>query len=114
MIACYADRTSLRPGESFGLCASGDHGPVSVEIARVGAERTVVLRLEGVAVGDHPTPADAVSAGCNWPAAVAITVGADWRSGYYDIAVTDAAGETAHHFLCVRAARGANSARCWC
>lgn len=106
MIACYADRTSLRPGETFGLCASGDQGPVSVEIARVGAGRQVVLRREGVAVGDHPTPPDAISNGCNWPAAAQIAVGDDWPSGYYDIAVTDAAGETTHHFICVRAARG--------
>jgi len=106
MIACYADRTSLRPGESFGLCASGDQGPVSVEIARVGADRTIVLRRDGVAVDNHPTPVDAVSAGCNWPAAIEITIGDDWRSGYYDIVVTDTAGERAHHFICVRAVRG--------
>jgi hypothetical protein len=106
MIACYADRTSLRPGETFGLCASADGGTCSVEIARVGAERQVVFRQDGVAVGDHPTPADAVSAGCGWPVALTVTVGADWRSGYYDIMLTDAAGETAHHFLCVKAARG--------
>ena len=43
MIACYADRTSLRPGERFGLCASGDHGPFHLEITRIGAGREVVV-----------------------------------------------------------------------
>ena len=106
MIACYADRTSLRPGDSFGLCASGDNGPFALEIARVGADREVVLRQDGLAIGCHPTPADAVSGGCRWPVALTLRVGDDWRSGYYDLVLTDAAGKTAHHFICVRAAAG--------
>lgn len=103
MIACYTDKTSLFPGESFGLHASADGGPCRLEVARVGAERRSVLVREGVHVGRHETPADADRNGCHWPCAVRIEVGADWPSGYYDIALSDAAGETARHFICVKA-----------
>jgi hypothetical protein len=74
-------------------------------IARVGAERTLVFEAE-VSVGDHPTPEEADRNGCGWPEAMSVTVGADWRSGYYDIVLTDADGEAAHHFICVKAPAG--------
>lgn len=105
MLACYTDALSVRPGETFHLHASADAGPCTLEIARVGAGREVALRLEGLAVGDHPTPEHADRDGCGWPAAAQIEVGADWRSGYYDIQLTDAAGEATHHFVVVRAAQ---------
>ncbi len=70
----------------------------------------MVLRREGLAVGDHPTPEHADRDGCGWPAACEIAVGADWRSGYYDIPLTDAAGEATHHFVCVKPARPAAKA----
>jgi hypothetical protein len=105
MIACYLDRTSAFPGESVTLHASGDGGPCVLEFARVGAERVSVWRGDDIAVSHHPTPAEADRLGCGWPAAVTVEVGAGWRSGYYDVVLTNAAGEAAHHFLCVKAAR---------
>jgi hypothetical protein len=105
MIACYLDRTSLFPGETFAVHASGDGGPCTLELARVGAERVSVWRQSDIAVGDHPTPAEADRLGCGWPPAIQVEVGADWRSGYYDVIMTDGAGEEAHHFLCVKAKR---------
>lgn len=103
MLACYTDKLSVRPRERFHLHASADAGPCTLEIARVGAAREVVLRREGVSVGDHPTPEHADRDGCGWPAAAEIEAGAGWASGYYDIALTDAAGEETHHFVVVRA-----------
>jgi hypothetical protein len=108
MTALYTDKLSVAPGESFAIHASSAAGLCQLEIARVGASRKVVLR-QAVTVGSHPTPPDADANGCGWPVAVTITAGSDWRSGYYDIALTDAKGETAHHFVCVRA--GAAKAR---
>jgi hypothetical protein len=111
MTACYTDRISARPGDSIALHASSAGGGACVlEIARVGARRRVVHRAT-VTVGDHPTPDEADARGCGWPAACAITVGADWDSGYYDIALADAAGETAHHFVCIRPAAQATRAK---
>ncbi|MDR3509465.1 MAG: DUF4350 domain-containing protein [Caulobacteraceae bacterium] len=105
MLACYTDRLSLRPGERFALHASATHGPCALEIARIGAERKVVLRQDGVAIADHPTPERPDIYGCGWPAALEIEAGADWISGYYDIKLTDAAGEIAHHFVCLKPAK---------
>ena len=111
MTACYTDTLSLRPGEHFALHASSAQGPCALEIARVGAARQVVHRQASIPVGHHPTPDHADRDGCGWPAALTIEVGTDWPSGYYDIVLTDAAGEAAHHFVVVKpAARTARAA----
>ena len=110
MPACYTDRLSVRPGERFALHASSATPDCRLEIARVGAGREVVLTRD-VSVGDHPILDEADRNGCGWPACAEIEVGADWRSGYYDIVLTDAAGEAAHHFVCVKAAAGAPGSR---
>lgn len=86
------------------LHASTPNSPCRIEIARVGRERTVVLTVDAVAVGDHPTPDNADKNGCGWPVAASFEVGAEWPSGYYDITLTDAAGAAAHHMLCVKSA----------
>ncbi len=99
--ALYSDRLSARPGERVALYASVPASPCRIEVARIGAGRKVVLRLEGVAVGDHPTPPDADRHGCGWPEAASFEVG-DWASGYYDITLADAEGRTGRHMLCVK------------
>ncbi|WP_374571193.1 N,N-dimethylformamidase beta subunit family domain-containing protein [Phenylobacterium sp.] len=111
MLACYTDRLSVRPGERFSLHASARGGPCSLEVARVGAGREVVLSREGIAVGDHPAPEHVDRDGCGWPACLEVEVGQDWKSGYYDIALTDAAGETTHHFVCVKPPVGERRAK---
>jgi len=110
MPACYTDRLSVRPGERFALHASSSHPHCRLEIARVGAGRQLVLSQD-LDVGDHPTPAEADRYGCGWPIAAEIAVGADWASGYYDIVLSDGAGQTAHHFVCVKAPLGAPGAK---
>jgi len=110
LLACYTDRLSARPGERFALNASASRGPCTFELARLGAGRDVVLRREDVVVGDHPTPAQADRDGCGWPAALAIEVG-DWPSGYYDIRLTDTAGDESHHFIVVKPPTGARRAK---
>jgi hypothetical protein len=105
MPSCYTNILSCRPGEPFALHASSERGPCTLEIARVGRAREVVLRREGILVGDHTVPARPDRDGCDWPVACEIEAGNDWRSGYCDIALTDTSGETAHHFVCVKPAR---------
>jgi hypothetical protein len=109
MTWCYTDRWSARPGERVSLHASSAAGPCALEVARIGAERQVVLS-QTVEVGDHPRPEHADRDGCGWPAALEIAVGADWASGYYLITLTDSEGGVAHHFLCVKPARPAAKA----
>ncbi|MFM2077560.1 MAG: hypothetical protein RJA49_1450 [Actinomycetota bacterium] len=58
-----------------------------------------------VPAGDHPTPRDASAAGCDWPAAVAVSAAADWRSGYYEVVLTidvDGKTRTDHAFFVLR------------
>jgi hypothetical protein len=101
---CYTNQLSAYPGETITLHASAAKNPCTLEIARVGVARDVVLR-QAVTAGDHAIPDHADRDGCNWPVATEIIVGAEWRSGYYDIVLTDAAGDTAHHFVCVKPAK---------
>ncbi|MEI9996271.1 MAG: N,N-dimethylformamidase beta subunit family domain-containing protein [Rhizomicrobium sp.] len=108
MTALYTDRLSVKPGETFALHASSDAGPCTLEIARVGAVREIV-HTTTLDPGAHPAPPDADAKGCAWPVADTLTAGADWRSGYYDIVLTDTTGAEAHHFVCVTA--GATRAR---
>jgi len=101
---CYTDHLSAYPGTAISLHASAANNPCTLEIARVGTERGVVLRRM-INVGDHAIPDHADRDGCDWPVATGIAIGTDWRSGYYDIALADAAGDTAHHFVCVKPAK---------
>lgn len=57
---------------------------VTVEVARVGAEREVVWTGE-VAVDHHPLGPEADTEGCDWPVSATIPVGLEWRSGFYDV-----------------------------
>ena len=106
MTAFYTNRHSVLPGESFTLHASSASSPCRLEVARQGLSREIVFEQAVVEVDDHPTPSEADMHGCGWPACLSIEVGESWRSGYYDIVLTDAGGETTRHFVCVRAAPG--------
>ncbi|TWU17342.1 N,N-dimethylformamidase beta subunit [Novipirellula galeiformis] len=89
----YANQVSVAAGEeiSFHVSASGDAFDMRVE--RVGAERTKVLEKSQIACATHPIPDRASSHGCNWPAALTITVPPDWASGYYEATLTLNDGE---------------------
>src|SRR5579864_7088229 len=109
MLACYTDVLSCRPGQSAALYASSStSGLCSLEIARVGRSRDVTLEAEHIAVKRQDVPPRPDIEGCGWPAVFTIEVGADWRSGYYDIVLRNRDGECAHHLLCVKPARGAD------
>jgi hypothetical protein len=105
----YCWPQSVGPGEQVALHLSSAGGrAVAVEVARVGAVREVVW-ADTVPAGDHPTPPRADESGCDWPAAVALTVDPEWRSGYYEVVLTiDVAGAARrdHAFFVVRPPAG--------
>ena len=85
----YCWPQSATAGERVALHLSSAGGrPVSIEVARVGAEREVVFEEHDVPAGDHPTPADAPEHGCDWPVATEIDVDPSWRSGYHEVLLT--------------------------
>lgn len=84
----YCWPQSVPPGGTVALHLSSAGGRVvDVEVARVGARREVVWH-DQVPAGDHPTPLDAHSHGCDWPAAATVTAQPGWRSGYYEVQLT--------------------------
>jgi len=111
MPGCYTSVLSCRPGERVTLHASAEHSPCTLEIARIGKSREIAARIEQLSIGAHPLPERPDRNGCGWPPACEIVIGESWRSGYYDLQLTDSRGETAHHFLCVRPAPGAHRAK---
>src|SRR5690606_1664842 len=111
----YCWPQSVEGGDVVGLHLSSARGrPVSVEVARVGAERTVVHVERDVPAEDHPTPPDAATAGRGWPAAMALTVDPSWRSGYYEVLLEielDGKRRQSHAFFVVRPPAGRPTAR---
>ena len=85
----YCWPQSVAPGERVSLhLSSAGARAVSVEVARVGATRTVVFTESDVPADDHPTPLDAPEHGCGWPVASEIGVEESWPSGYYEVILT--------------------------
>jgi hypothetical protein len=74
------------------LSSSGGR-PVRIEVARVGASRDVVTRIDAAAAEEHEIPVDAFSDGCGWPVALTLDVGPDWRSGYYEVVLEIEVGD---------------------
>ena len=66
VVTGYCWPQSVGQGERVDLHLSSSGGrPVRVEVARVGARREVVFSSDAVAAGEHETPSDAASKGCN-------------------------------------------------
>lgn len=103
----YPDVVSAMPGSTVRVHASSAAGPCTLTVSRIGAERVERMRIDGIEIGDHPTPGDPDANGCGWPEAMSFVVGDDWASGYYDLELTDADGSSTRHFICVTPAPSA-------
>ena len=101
---CWPQSATAGQVVSVHVSSSGGR-PVAIEVARVGGERTVVHRSEGVEAGDHPTPLDADRNGCGWPAALTLEIARTWTSGYYEVVLeidVDGKARRDHAFFVVR------------
>lgn len=83
----YAGQRSVAQGEEVTLHVSTTAAKYDLEVARLGAERVVVWKKAGVPGQAYPVPEDASAMGCRWPESVRVPVGADWKSGYYEVAL---------------------------
>src|SRR5688572_17452526 len=90
----YAGRVSCRPGEEVGLHVSTSAAKYSVEIARLGATREIMLTTNGIYGASYPVPENASSHGCGWTASFKLLVPEQWKSGYYQavLRVADSGG----------------------
>ena len=115
VVTGYCWPQSVGAGEQVGLHLSSSGGrPVRVEVARVGARRTVVFRRRR-GRGRRARDADGRDAnGCGWPAALTLDVDPTWRSGYYEVVLeidVDEQGATRPRVL-RRAPGGRRAASC--
>jgi hypothetical protein len=79
----YAGRVSYQPGEEASLHISTSAAAYSLEIARIGVAREVVMTKSGLKGAAHSVPENASSHGCGWPASLTFKIPDDWKSGYY-------------------------------
>jgi hypothetical protein len=117
----YAGQVSVAQGEELPLHVSTTAAKFEVEVARLGAERTIVWRKGDIPGQAQPVPEDASANGCHWPESLRVPVGVEWKSGYYEVVLraVDAGGKWTHRgrrtaegsaFFIVRSARpGATS-----
>jgi hypothetical protein len=95
----YADPWSVRPGEEVRFHVSTNAREYDLEVARVGATDEVVYTREHLPGAEHPVgddsgrPGAGAMYGCKWPAACAVRIPADWRSGFYRV-VLRSGGQT--------------------
>lgn len=91
----YARNQSVIAGDTVELCCSTTADRVLVDVARIGAAREVVHRA--VVRGTHQdVPDDASSRGCGWEVTHHFRIPADWRSGYYEVRLSDNGPDTPH------------------
>lgn len=94
----YAGKISLAQGEELPLHVSTTAATFEVEVARLGAKREVVWKKSDAVGHAHPVPEDASAFGCRWPESLKVPVGADWKSGYYEVSLraADTGGKWTH------------------
>src|SRR6476661_3900358 len=66
-IHTYAGPISCEQGETVDLFVSTSANQYAIEVARLGAQRTIVYERSGITGARHEAPADASYNGCRWP-----------------------------------------------
>lgn len=109
-IWAYTGKPSYAPGEVMTLHVSTTCARYRVDIRRDGTGTGTVWHSGEIAGVFHPAPPDCSAAGCGWPAALEIPMGADWPSdGYLVVLEGDHANGPARHahVVLIRAAEPA-------
>ncbi len=109
-LAGYTGRVSYAPGEEVTLHVSTNAPAFSVEISRYGLKPEKLWEQKDVPGREHPVPEDAPSMGCRWPAALTVKIPAEWKSGFYRVALQAGAAQASCFFV-LRAAEPGKTAR---
>lgn len=100
----YAGQVSYAPDEALTLHVSTSAPAFSAEIVRIGAERVSVWKQDEIAGASHGIPENASSNGCGWPVALSVPIPAEWKSGYYEVALRAGSGSGSCYFVLREAA----------
>src|SRR5258706_10454559 len=87
-VEAYCGELSVLPGATIALHVSCRADRYDIEIHRWGATRELVWSAADLAGQEHAIPADADANGCDWPAALTVPIGDQWRSGVYLVTLT--------------------------
>ena len=108
LVEGYPTRQSALPGEDVTFCCSSQATTFSATVTRVGGEREPVWHRAGIAGTVQPVPTDAYATGCGWDETFTVPVGADWRSGFYEVVLraddVERPEAVSHAFFAVRSA----------
>ena len=107
----YPGQRSHVAGEGVTFHLSSNLGNVNLEIARVGADRQVVWKGQGIQVEDQPVPAHASSHGCDWPISVTVEIPGDWQSGCYEATASSGGTQGNPMFFVVRSSNPGRDAK---
>jgi len=113
-IAGYTDRSSYAPGEEVVFHLSANVDKLTMKISRLGLATELVLEKPDIAVSAHSIPDRASSHGCQWPATTVVKIPNDWKSGYYQVALSadkDGKKVSSNLFVIVRAAVPGSTSR---
>lgn len=109
-IAGYTGNVSYAPGDELTLHVSTTAPVFAAEITRHALQPERVWTKSELPGQSHPVPPDASSMGCRWPQSVVLKIPAEWRSGYYRVALR--AGEaSASCFFVLRAVEPGRTSR---
>lgn len=118
----YATQTSVQQGANVGICVSTSAAKYDIDVARLGLDRAVVWQKSGLPGQAQIVPEDAAPNGCRWAESVSVSVGAEWKTGYYEVVLraADVGGKWSHRgkrtaessaFFVVRAAHPGEKAK---
>lgn len=89
----YPSQLSVVAGDEISLHLSSSEESIDLVVERLGAQRTKVLEKSALPVESHPIPDKASSHGCDWPAAMSLTIPTEWKSGYYEVTLKTVGGD---------------------
>ena len=116
-VEAYCSELSVVPGATIALHVSSRADRYGVEIHRWGASRELVWSAADLTGQEHPTLPTPDANGCDWPVALTVPIGEQWRSGFYLVTLTahdsPADRSIGYTAFVVRAARP-RPERCWC
>jgi hypothetical protein len=103
MLEAYCTRRSYTAGERIAVHFSSDARHLDLVVIRDGSKPQVVFSASRIAGAHYPVPEDAVENGCGWPVGVTLGAQRSWKSGFYKVVLSSAAGDRAEAFFVLRA-----------